>query len=543
VAGQQTKEKIMRTFSTVLALFLFATALPAQEQVAKSKIVAAGLFKNGLAVIKREIDLPGPGTVRLEDVPEPVHGTWWVESSAVVETTTKMREVEAPAGADVSFQHDLAGRKVTVHFKGGKPDPVAGTVVKMPRPQPEAVLVSLDRYGRAVHPVHVEAGAGRFLVLKTSKGRMFIDSADISILETDGAEPIKTERRPVLLVTAPKATKNDKLYVTYLTHGLAWAPSYRVDISDPKALKLELAAVVKNELSDLEGVELRLISGFPSVQFSHVRSPLSPLQTWSNFFQELSAGPQQRGHALLTQNAAMANNERPEFGIQLGALPQGEGVDLHFQPIGKRTLAKGEALSLSIARDKAAYERIVEWTISDNRDAHGRYQQRQNGGDDDHPWDALRFKNPFDFPMTTGPAMVTANGQFNGQRISYYVNAGEETMLRITKALSVRTRHVEQEVVGKNGERDYIWVGGHRYQKSTIAAELVVSNHRKEDVKLVVRRRFSGELMTAEGEPRTMLREEGAYSVNRRNEMVWVLPLKGGEERRLSYRYSVLVAH
>ena len=86
----------MRTLSAALAFFLFTSAATAQEgkeQVAKSKIISAGLFKNGLAVIKREINLPGAGTYRLEDLPEPVHGTWWVESTGVVETTTKMREV------------------------------------------------------------------------------------------------------------------------------------------------------------------------------------------------------------------------------------------------------------------------------------------------------------------------------------------------------------------------------------------------------------------------------------------------------------------
>ncbi len=527
----------MRTLSLVLVSVLFASSLSAQEPVAPSKIFAAGLFKNGLAVIKREIVLPGPGTYRLEDLPEPVHGTWWIESAAAVETTVKTRAVEVPAGTNVRFQEDLAGKKVTVYFKDGKPDPVTGTVLKMARPKDETA-VPVDIHGRAL-----EVADRGFLVLKTGKGRMFIDRAIIGILEVEGAdEPVRKEWKPVLLVSAPKADKNDKIYVTYLTHGLAWAPSYRVDISDPRSLSVELSAIVKNELSRLDGADLRLISGFPSVQFAHVRSPLSPLQSWDSFFQQLQSGPQRR-HELLSQ-AVMTNTMNfrvSEFGLKLGATPMGEGVDLHFQPIGKRTLAKGEALSLSIAKAKADYERIVEWLIPDNRDEHGRYRTG-GGSDNEDAWDALRFKNPFAFPMTTGPAMVTANGQFNGQRTSYYVNAGEETILRITKALSVRTRHVEQEAVGKNGERDFVFIGGHRYQKSIVAAEVLASNHRKEDIKLVLRRRFSGELLTAEGQPSTFLREEGVYSVNKRNEMVWVLSLKGGEERRLTYRYTVLVA-
>ena len=59
----------------------------------------------------------------------------------------------------------------------------------------------------------------------------------------------------------------------------------------------------------------------------------------------------------------------------------------------------------------------------------------------------------------------------------------------------------------------------------------------------MIRRRFSGELVKADGDPKVTLREEGVYSVNKRNEMVWTLALKGGEEKRLKYTYTVLVAH
>jgi len=68
-----------------------------------------------------------------------------------------------------------------------------------------------------------------------------------------------------------------------------------------------------------------------------------------------------------------------------------------------------------------------------------------------------------------------------------------------------------------------------------------VSNHRNEAINLVIRRRFSGELLRADGEPKSTLREEVVYSVNKRNELLWTLPLKPGEERKLTYRYTVLV--
>jgi len=52
---------------------------------------------------------------------------------------------------------------------------------------------------------------------------------------------------------------------------------------------------------------------------------------------------------------------------------------------------------------------------------------------------------------------------------------------------------------------------------------------------------YSGDLLHADGSPKSTLREEGVYSVNRRNELIWTLPLKAGEEKKLNYSYSVLV--
>jgi hypothetical protein len=108
----------------------------------------------------------------------------------------------------------------------------------------------------------------------------------------------------------------------------------------------------------------------------------------------------------------------------------------------------------------------------------------------------------------------------------------------------VRTRATESEQPNKDaGGRDVVWVGGRQYRKATVEGELAVANHRKETVPVVIRRRFSGELVQAEGSPKASLREEGVYSVNRRNELLWTLSLPAGEERKLRYTYTVLVPH
>ena len=134
--------------------------------------------------------------------------------------------------------------------------------------------------------------------------------------------------------------------------------------------------------------------------------------------------------------------------------------------------------------------------------------------------------------------MIVADGKFNGQCMSYWANAGEQTVLHVTKALSIRTITSEQE---EQGKREMVYVGGDDYQKTIVKGILSVSNHRKEDISMVIRRRFSGELISADRKPECTLREDGVYSVNQRNELTWRIELKPGGDIELQYRYSVLV--
>lgn len=525
-----------------IALFINTPPLHAEEKPARSRIIAVGLFKNGVVVVKREAMLGPSGTYVLDDVPQPIHGTYWVESAAPVETAVQMREVEVPANQFVpgDLQEDLAGRKVTIHFKGGKNPPTSGTVAKLKPAKGEE--------GRSA-PTYAAAGTpSRFLVLQTAKGRTYLDASEIASVEAEGTEEKIKRRMPRLVLAVGKTDKTEnRVAISYLTRGLSWAPSYRIDISDPRTLKLEQQTVIKNELADIEDAEIKLISGFPSVQFAHVTSPLSSRTSWAAFFQELSnrgwRDADVASNVVMTQQIA-GNRYVAPSSVSMSAIPTGDGVDLHYQSIGKRTLAEGDSMALTTAQGKANYERIVEWCVPER----GRPEEDA----DDTAWDALRFKNPFTFAMTTGPAMVVAGEKFNGQRTSFWVNAGEETMLRVNKALSVRTRAIENEEARTGQEqglgrprdpREIVWIGGRAFRKSTVEGELAVSNHRQETIQMVIRKRFSGDLLKADGSPKVSLREEGVHLVNRRNELLWTMPLKPGEEKRLKYSYTVLTSN
>ncbi|MDP6554753.1 MAG: hypothetical protein QGG71_08805 [Pirellulaceae bacterium] len=519
-------------------------AAAGDETPLASRIVSVGLFKNGLAVVRRTATVPTSGTYLVDDVPVPVHGTYWVESDARITTRISRRIVELPEepANGIDFQEDLAGKEVAIHFAEIGVPPVKGTVIAIESPGDEWNRdYRTPQYGNYFGGRASNQAPNRMLVLKTERGRSYVDTSRIAHLEAFGAAPIVRKRKPVMLFAVATAeARPATISITYLAKGMAWVPSYRVDISHPKTLTLRQKAVIKNELAGIEEAEIHLISGYPSIQFSHVNSPLSPGSTWSTFFQQLNQAAGSR-HAsmsnVLSQQAISFNSTSSNNGNELAAIPTGEGVDLHYQNIGKQVLDEGDSLSLETAAGKANYERLVEWLVPDTRNAHGQYvsehERNQNPEKfQDAAWDAVRFRNPLDFPMTTAPAMIVAGNRFNGQQTSYWVNAGEETTLHVTKALSVRTRNIEHE---QAGQREIVHVGGHQYRKATVVGELIANNHRDETIKLVIQRRFSGELLTADQSPISTLREEGVWSVNKRNQLTWTLALRPGEEVKLAY--------
>lgn len=540
----------MRCLALGLAMAMAAANVTwAQEKVVVSRVVSAGLFKNGLAAVTREVKLSGAGTYLVSDVPSPVHGTFWIDSENEVEVRVTMRDMDVPPRSNtaIDFQEQLAGKEVLVYFREQGVPPTAGKVVLAERPRGDAAW---NRQYQQPHYYHYyrqgnqARGPGRFLILDSKDGREYVDSSMIARVTVYGPAGRITERKPVLLLTV-KDAKASTVRMSYLAKGLSWAPSYRVDISDEKELAIEQKAIIKNELGAFSDAEVFLISGFPSVQFGHVTSPLSLHQTWTTFFQQLNTRirPGHGSTGQVVQQQAVAYNVAAPSGLDLSAAPSGEGPDVHYQPVGKRTMAEGDSIMLRVAAAQTSYERIVEWIVPDTRRADGRhiedYERHQDPDKyQDAVWDALRFKNPLPFPMTTGAAMVVGKGKFLGERTSFWVNKGEETTLQITKALSIRTRSSEQE---EPGSRKVVHVGRHGYHKTIVKGELTMNNHRKETVTIVIRRRFSGELLEATDDPKCVLREEGVWSVNKRNELTWSLTLKPGEERTLTYRYTVLV--
>lgn len=542
----------------------FSISMAAEVRI-EPRIESVGLFKNGVAVVRAGFTVPGPGSYYWESIPQTIHGTFEVsgDPDLTVRATRRMVEEDFTTGQP-GLREELAGKDVTVTLNGG-PEQAAATLqgrvmeapvmpsnrefsTRYPESNPYGRFYGwydsgpLDRSAQPPQP-------GDFLVLETTAGREYVSRQHVrSISATGPFGPIKRRvEKPVMMFDVTSG--DGRIQITYLARGMAWLPAYTVDTSDPAKLTIRQSAVVRNELMDVRGTALDLISGYPNIKFSHVDSPLNPETSLVAFFQQLNSN----GNAAPSTMGQMVsfNSMAPTAANSLPLTPESnpDGSDIHYQSIGKHDLQRGDSLSLAVASGSSPYTRIVEWVVPDSRDPGGRRNNNRENPElpdpEDQPWDALQFNNPFKFPMTTAPASIIESGKFRGQSLSQWVNPGQTATLRVNQALSIRAQASEiEDPKSRNNPQpeDLSYFFGSRHLRLTIHGTLRMHNFRSTEVPMVIRCRFTGELAKADAEPTTTLLHEGS-GINPRSELRWKIPLKPGEEKILNYSYHLWIPY
>ena len=550
----------MKLPTSILTILLAPFVSFAEEMVVQPQIDSVGLFKNGLCVVKCSFNADRAGDFVWDAPPRVVHGTFLVESEGAVTLRSTMHKVEDTSGVVLpmgNLQTDLAGAEVRLTLTADGAQQlgavVTGKVWTMPEAKPKPRVWSSqdaasDALARNSLSGRITAEpaptTGGFLALEAEKGaKDYIALGRIARLEIlkPGVLQKRLEDKPAMIFTVAKP---GPVKISYLTRGASWVPAYFVDLTDAKKLRIRQTAVVKNELMPLAGAELSLISGYPNVEFGHVDSPLWQGGSLAAFFQQISGRPGGRLGAAMSQQIISNNYSAGDLGAPLpaGDEPGAISQDLHFESLGKRSLQPGDALSLEVASGDTAYERVVEWAIPDKRDAYGNYLSARGNepAEASGAWDSVIFQNPLKFPMTTASATIREDGQFCGQSQSNWTNPGQRSCLHITKALSLQTDHTEIEESGKR--ENEIWIGGRRYYRTTVKAEATARNFRGAPVTLLMKAQFSGALIEADEKPGDTLRREGVFSVNPRHELEWKLTLPPGAEKKVTYRYTVLVS-
>lgn len=362
--------------------------------------------------------------------------------------------------------------------------------------------------------------------------------SEIMRIEFDDStkSPLQLKPEFQLVVTRPD-DQVTPVQISYVDHGMFWRPTYRLNIGADETLTVEQQATVRNNLDDLKDAELQLITGAPNVMFEDKVEELfrvTPLTVGQSNLAPIGGGNMGQGGLGGGAGFGGFGGGAAEMERDLSEpepVVMQEGVDLHYQSIGKHTLNRGEVLSLRTESKQTPFERLVEWTPT------GTDVQDQPVADPNAPWDAVRFKNPFDFPLTTGPVTFTYENRFQGQAQLYFASPGEPITLRVTKALSILTEVTE--AIDKT-EPIKLTLFGNEHWKRTHSTRLWIHNLRSKSVPVVVRRSFSGELVQAEGDPERKGQAAQNQASNPHTQLTWRFDLDAGQERTLHFTYTTI---
>ncbi len=451
-----------------------------------------------------------------------------------------------------------------------------------------------------------------FLTLETEDGSFIaVRQSDVveinakSLYEGDDPqqppEPKKIKQTEEIQVIEAAKDELDAVRMRYLTEGITWSPFYRlelnhrlsdtIDYDEDKVpdsgkkydgiVTVHAAATVMNNYSDFENAEVEFISGFPSLDFASVVAAVAKKLPMSTFLQSLanpSAGTpnyiRNATSGILSQSVlsnSVMSNARPVVQIDKDDEPDAppskwsaSGMeDIQYKSVGKLTMKKGDVLYLPIASQMTDFEYVTTWSAP----LQGEFAFGEQTPDT-NVWSTVRFRNPFDFALTTAPyeietgdfvreltrrsdgtielfrpdTNIQTRREILGQSTGSWFGAGELASVRITHALGVSCTMSHYE----SGNRERVFrvprtegLPELRYRYPDVTVELTLVNRTGKDVKMCVDSVFFGELLKADEKPAKSVMTTDR-TMNSKNKLVWDITLPANSKKTLTYTYKVI---
>jgi len=275
-----------------VGLLLLVAACPAEKAaplsaLAKMPVKEITVFKDGHAFVLHEgkMATDAAGNVVMDYLPTPVLGTFWpysadkkVKLTAVVaskrkvlikRTALNLRElIEANVGKDATITERPAGKEAA-------PLTYPARILSLPvRSGAELEATSPPNSGEKLPQ------KGSIILLKTVEGTKAVDIGriqDITFKKPPATKAAGEEFRNLLTLklnwAKAKPAKAAEVGMIYVQKGVRWIPHYKVTIDGKGNARVQLQAVLINELTDLTDVTCHLVVGVSSFDFKDLVDP------------------------------------------------------------------------------------------------------------------------------------------------------------------------------------------------------------------------------------------------------------------------------
>ena len=518
---------------SILSVFSFCGYVFSEEPAteAKMELKQVALFKNGLGFFVSEVTIPEK--VKSFYIVPPAaasHGTFWVSYPAKVKMNDIIaKEIEIDKQVEATTIPELLrlniGKKAKFYLAGS---PI------------EAKIINIS-------------ASSNLTLLETDQGLIAIESGRIDQVlfaaEKPSTTSVRKDKALKIQVELEAAAGREKLTLSCLAKGAAWAPSYMIDITAPDKAQLAAKAEIMDEVCDLNGVFVQLVTGFPNLQFADVVSPLARKENLSQFLQSLIRGQSEQGQArgvlsnVMTQSMAYDRmaGEQPVMPAYGAAEVGKTAEDLFLYPLENVRLSIREVGYFPLFTESVPYKHIYRWEIPDYVNPEGQYyeqQGRQREPEQQEVWHCIRLENVMKLPWTTAPAEIVKDGVILGQDTLNFTPVKDKGTVKITRAMNVKAEQIELE---KDRKRD----AGHWYNYSwdlvTVDGKLSVTNYQDKPITLEVTKMLLGEVKAMRPEAKLEKLAKALRAVNSNVRLTWTIELAAGEKKEIEYTYEVYV--
>lgn len=496
------------------------------------------LFKSGQAYLERAVPIP-PGTesMRLR-LPEGIHGTTWlgapagrlVGARALLASDLVEREVTDLAGA----LRMAVGKSVVLEVAAGQQTASVGGRVERILEAP--FIVPAGGSPELLSPSAVVIDGGQVIPVNRIVGLRFAPGAGELGWKFQAAV-----QRPVLDVTVGAHPEPWDLSLSSMANGLAWAPSYVLELGAGGRARLVGKAVIVNDLEDLVDTELRLVIGYPNIQFANVRDPLLPEVTLGQFRAMLGQPEMDQQLGVMLQNVAPA---RAAFGESVSGPAQplaGEASeDLFIYELGKLSLRRGERAYLPLLEQEVDFQHRFDWELPDKVDRWANFMETP-GTEEPPVWHVLRVRNSGAAPWTTAPVLILGElGPLAQSRLDY-TPPGAETKVTITQALDLVGQSLEMRADGDRSPREAVILFGGSFERVRVKGSLELVNRSSRSAPMHVIKHLSGDLVSTPEGASVEGKALGLGQINASRTLRWDFELPPGQTWKAQYEYEVLI--
>jgi hypothetical protein len=518
-----------------LTMGIFCTAAAfGQAQLKTTKL---SIFKNGTYFLKKEGTLQVlKGEFVFTPPMQALNGTFWaavdksarLRSISVREDTLK---VQTPVLTMQQLLYVSKNKTVTIRRKPFG----AGTSAR----ETTGVLQSFDW---ATGVVKLKMADGKLLMFNLSQ---------LEEVQTDAGAPEFYLADSIARVARGRLDKEVPIIqatTVAMELGMRWYPSYLLRVINGKEARLEMKATIENMGEPIRDAEVDVVVGNPTMFYEELLDPIckeyideellekDKYKNVNGRLMSLNTNVQS-AEAFRQRSGLPAEWAKEDFKSEYSA--DGEkSQDLYYYKLGKLDIDKYAKVIVPVFASTITYKDIYEANIGDDINYFANKTVNNAPDKVQEVFHSLRITNATGAPFTSAPIFViNENESPLAQDELKYVPVGAEGVVHLSKAIDVQVKNEEEELSRVDNFKKISKVPFH---KVTLKGEIKIANFQSKKISLNLKKGLLGDVTAASDEGK-IVKQKNNNIANPTSIIKWELELNPGEQRTITYEYTVLI--